>query len=115
MTITVWRFCGLVLGECDSTVEGGEGSSAIACSFSNLHNSIGDSIGPLVTTRAGSGGISSNVETDEDRDFCQYFDEALSEETGEEDRVLVLRRRCEGFLPLLGVGGWFEDARLGAP
>ena len=117
MTITVflWGLDGLGVGECESTVEGGEESSAIACSFSNLSSSTGVSIAPLFITRAGSGGISSKVDTDEDRDFSQYFDEAMSEETGEEDRVLVLLLRCEGFLPLFRVGGRLEAAGLGTP
>jgi hypothetical protein len=103
MTIAfLWCKDGLAAGECESMVEGREGKSAIACSFSNMYNLFCDSIGPLATTCFGSRGIPSNVEIDEDHDFCQYFNEALSEETGEEHRVLVIGQQWEGFLPLCG-------------
>src|SRR5579872_5341868 len=105
----------LTLGECESIVEGGEDSSVIVCSCSNLHSSDGDSICSLVIIRPGSGGISSKVETDEDRDLSQNFDEAISEDTGEEDRVLVLRRRCELGFPLLEAAGRGEGSGLGVP
>ena len=104
-----------MVGECGLAVEGGEESPGIACAFSNLFSLTGDSIGPLVVTRPGSGGISSQVKTDGGRDFRQYFDEALSEDAGEEHRVLVLRRRYEGLLPLLMAGGRCEEAGRGTP
>src|ERR1700753_4341426 len=95
-------------------VEGGEESSVIVCS-SNLLNSDGDNIRSICITRSGSGGISSRVETGEDRNFSPYFDEAISRGTGEEDRVLVLCRRFVGFFPLSEIGGLGEGVGLGRP
>lgn len=69
----------------------------------------------LGVSRPGSGGTSSEVEADEDRDFRRYFHNAMSEATGEGGRVLVLCRRCERYFPPLETGVLGEETRLENP